>query len=41
MSTDAKTASTSPLSLDVRNVRGETVGKVEVDPAELGGKINR
>jgi large subunit ribosomal protein L4 len=41
MSTGATTASTGPLSLDVRNVRGETVGKVEVDPQELGGKINR
>jgi large subunit ribosomal protein L4 len=34
------TAST-PLSLTVYNARGESVGAVEVDPAELGGAINR
>jgi len=31
----------TPLSLNVLNAQGETVGTVEVDPAELGGKINR
>src|SRR5262249_21530444 len=31
----------NPLSLNVLNAEGETVGTVEVDPAELGGKINR
>jgi large subunit ribosomal protein L4 len=37
----AKTQEIAPLSLDVFNVQGETVGKVEVDPAALGGKVNR
>jgi len=32
---------TSPLSLTVFNADGQSVGAVEVDPAELGGKINR
>src|SRR6202795_374687 len=30
-----------PVSLPVYNRQGETVGSVEVDPAELGGKINK
>jgi large subunit ribosomal protein L4 len=30
-----------PLNLNVYNVQGETVGTVEVDPQELGGKINK
>src|SRR5436305_2634307 len=29
------------LNLNVYNVRGETVGTVDIDPAEFGGKINR
>lgn len=29
------------LSLNVLNLRGETVGTVDVDPAEFGGEINR
>src|SRR5438477_10719849 len=29
------------LSLDVYNRQGESVGKVEIDPAEFGGKINK
>src|SRR5438105_1348844 len=29
------------LSLDVYNRQGEAVGKVEIDPAEFGGKINK
>src|SRR4051794_14330479 len=29
------------LSLDVYNRQGETVGKVEIDPAEFGGAINK
>lgn len=29
------------LSLDVYNRQGETIGKVEIDPAEFGGKINK
>src|SRR5436309_1098799 len=31
----------SSLNLNVLNAQGDTVGTVEVDPAELGGKINR
>jgi large subunit ribosomal protein L4 len=30
-----------PLSLNVVNAQGEAVGTVELDPSELGGKINR
>jgi large subunit ribosomal protein L4 len=40
----ASEESTQPakhLSLNVLNVQGETIGTVEVDPAELGGKINK
>ncbi len=29
------------ISLDVINRNGETVGKIEVDPAEFGGEINK
>src|SRR3984957_18351366 len=29
------------ISLNVFNVRGETVGTVDVDPEQFGGKINR
>src|SRR5215211_3805293 len=29
------------ISVDVFNKQGETVGKVEIDPAELGGAINK
>jgi large subunit ribosomal protein L4 len=37
-----KTAPTSgPLKLSVVNAQGEQVGTVEVDPADLGGKINK
>src|SRR6478672_1676941 len=32
---------TSPLSLNVLNAQGQQVGTVEVDPAALGGKINK
>jgi large subunit ribosomal protein L4 len=31
----------APLSLNVVNVEGQTVGTVVVDPADLGGKINK
>ncbi|MCI0377644.1 MAG: 50S ribosomal protein L4 [Gemmataceae bacterium] len=31
----------APLSLNVVNREGQTVGSVQVDPAEFGGKINR
>ncbi|MCI0684350.1 MAG: 50S ribosomal protein L4 [Gemmataceae bacterium] len=34
-------AETSLLNLAVYDADGQTVGAVEVDPAELGGKINR
>jgi large subunit ribosomal protein L4 len=37
----ATPASTSLLSLDVLNAQGQTVGTVDIDPAELGGKINK
>lgn len=30
-----------PLSLNVYNAQGQAVGSVEIDPAELGGKINK
>src|SRR5438034_9597193 len=30
-----------PISLPVMNAEGQSVGTVEIDPAELGGKINR
>src|SRR5207245_10618786 len=29
------------LSIDVYNRQGETVGKVEIDPADCGGEVNR
>src|SRR6266705_2315444 len=29
------------LSLQLVNAQGDSVGKVEVDPAEFGGKVNR
>jgi large subunit ribosomal protein L4 len=32
---------TPPLTLSVLNAQGQTVGSVEVDPAELGGAINK
>lgn len=31
----------APISLPVMNVQGQAVGTVELDPAELGGKINK
>jgi large subunit ribosomal protein L4 len=31
----------TPISLPVMNAQGQTVGTVEVDPADLGGKINK
>src|SRR5438046_9202668 len=30
-----------PISLPVMNAQGQSVGTVEVDPAEFGGKINK
>jgi len=35
------TEQAAPLSLEVFNVQGQSVGTVEIDPAELGGKINK
>src|SRR5688572_3252544 len=35
------TATTTPLNLTVFNAQGQSVGAVEIDPAELGGKINK
>lgn len=36
-----ETAPTASLSLSVVNAQGQSVGTIEVDPAELGGKINK
>ena len=41
MATEQPAPEIGPLKLSVVNVQGETVGTVEVDPAELGGKINK
>jgi large subunit ribosomal protein L4 len=35
------TEQAAPINLPVVNAQGQTVGTVEVDPAELGGKINK
>lgn len=35
------TTQATPLSLPVYNSQGQTVGSVEVDPAEFGGRINK
>lgn len=35
------TETPAPISLSVMNAQGQSVGTVEVDPAELGGKINK
>lgn len=35
------TEQATPISLPVMNAQGQTVGTVEVDPADLGGKINK
>ena len=35
------TETTTPISLPVVNAQGVSVGTVEVDPADLGGKINK
>lgn len=34
-------ATTTPLNLTVFNAQGQSVGAVEIDPAELGGNINK
>jgi len=41
VSTAETPASSGPLTLNVYNRQGETVGTVQVDPAEFGGAINR
>ncbi len=41
MSTAETTAAGGSLTLSVYNRQGETVGSVQIDPAEFGGKINR
>jgi large subunit ribosomal protein L4 len=41
VATEEAAQPTKHLSLNVLNVQGQTVGTVEVDPAELGGKINK
>jgi len=35
------TTTSSPLTLQVYNVKGEGVGTVQVDPAEFGGHVNK
>lgn len=40
MSTATETPA-APLNLQVVNAQGQPVGSVEIDPAELGGKINK
>ncbi len=41
MATTTETPPSERLSLDVVNGKGESVGKVEIDPAEFGGSVNR
>jgi large subunit ribosomal protein L4 len=41
VATSEKTPAAQRLSLNVRNGQGKTVGTIEIDPAELGGKINK
>jgi large subunit ribosomal protein L4 len=35
------TETATPISLPVVNAQGQSVGSVEVDPADLGGKVNK
>jgi large subunit ribosomal protein L4 len=41
VATEQTSPATAPLSLNVVNAEGQTVGTVEVDPAEFGGSINK
>jgi large subunit ribosomal protein L4 len=41
VATEQAAPASGPLSLNVYNAQGQSVGTVEVDPAELGGKINK
>lgn len=37
----AEKPAAGPLKVDVRNLKGEVTGSVEIDPAEFGGTINK
>jgi large subunit ribosomal protein L4 len=41
MATSATTSQAGRLNLSVYNMQGAAVGTIEVDPADLGGKINK
>jgi large subunit ribosomal protein L4 len=41
VATEQATPANTSLSLNVLNAQGQTVGTVDIDPAELGGKINK
>ncbi|MGE3803038.1 MAG: 50S ribosomal protein L4 [Gemmataceae bacterium] len=41
MAAEEKTPEQGPVKVDVFNGQGETVGTVEIDPADFGGKINK
>jgi large subunit ribosomal protein L4 len=41
VSTETTAAPAAPFSLNVVNAQGQQVGTVEIDPADLGGKINK
>jgi large subunit ribosomal protein L4 len=41
VATESAPPASTPLSLSVLNAQGQSVGTVEVDPAELGGEINK
>lgn len=41
VSTTEKPANAASLTVPVYNRQGETVGSVEIDPAEFGGEVNR
>src|SRR6201988_4967824 len=40
MATDIMITVTDPIEVPIVNRRGESVGSVQIDPAEFGGKIN-
>jgi large subunit ribosomal protein L4 len=39
--TDETKTAAKPLTLNVFNVEGQTIGTVEVDPEEFGGRVNK
>jgi large subunit ribosomal protein L4 len=41
VATEQATPASTPLSLSVVNAQGQPVGTIDIDPAELGGKINK